>query len=96
MRIEPNPCGVNSTAGTPAAGTGDARPWPAVRRMAGPTHVGQGAAASPPPSPFPRGELIGARLAHAHIGHPVRAGRALLNTGDGTVITVTVPSGPAP
>lgn len=45
---------------------------------------------------LPEGELIGARLAHAHIGHPVRPGRALLNTGDGTVITVTVPSGPAP
>jgi DNA segregation ATPase FtsK/SpoIIIE, S-DNA-T family len=44
------------------------------------------------PQTLPEGELIGARLAHAHIGHPVKPGRALLNTGDGTLVTVTVPS----
>ncbi len=45
------------------------------------------------PQSLPEGDLIGTRLAHAHIGHPVRPGRALLNTGDGNLITVTVPAG---
>jgi S-DNA-T family DNA segregation ATPase FtsK/SpoIIIE len=43
------------------------------------------------PQTLPEGELIGARLTHGHIGHPVRPGKALLNIGDGTLITVTVP-----
>jgi len=45
------------------------------------------------PQTLPEGELIGARLSHAHLGHPVRPGRALLNAGDGTLITVAVPAG---
>ena len=45
------------------------------------------------PQTLPEGELIGTRLTHAHLGHSVRPGRALLNTGDGSLITVTVPSG---
>jgi S-DNA-T family DNA segregation ATPase FtsK/SpoIIIE len=45
------------------------------------------------PQTLPEGELIGARLTHAHTGHPVRPGRALLNTGDGTLITIAVPIG---
>ena len=44
------------------------------------------------PQTLPEGELIGARLTHAHLGHPVRPGRALLNTGDGTLTTIAVPS----
>jgi hypothetical protein len=36
--------------------------------------------------------LGGARLTHAHLGHPIRPGRALLNPGDGTLITVTIPT----
>ena len=47
------------------------------------------------PQILPEGELIGARLTHAHLAGgeqgPVRSGRALLNTGDGNLITVTVP-----
>ena len=46
---------------------------------------------------LPEGDLIGARLTHAHLAggeqSPVRSGRALLNTGDGNLITVTVPVG---
>ena len=45
------------------------------------------------PQTLPEGELIGTRLTHAHLGHPVRPGRALLNTGDGILITVTIPTG---
>jgi S-DNA-T family DNA segregation ATPase FtsK/SpoIIIE len=45
------------------------------------------------PQTLPEGELIGVRLTHAHTGSPVRAGRALLNTGDGNLTTVTVPTG---
>ena len=45
------------------------------------------------PQTLPEGDLIGARLSHAHLGHPVRPGRALLNPGNGTLITVTVPTG---
>jgi S-DNA-T family DNA segregation ATPase FtsK/SpoIIIE len=45
------------------------------------------------PQTLPEGELIGARLTHAHTGHPVKPGRALLNTGDGTLITIAVPVG---
>jgi S-DNA-T family DNA segregation ATPase FtsK/SpoIIIE len=39
------------------------------------------------------GELIGARLTRGQIGQPARPGRCLLNTGDGHLITVTVPAG---
>ena len=45
------------------------------------------------PQTLPEGELIGARLTHAYIGHPVRPGKALLNTGDGILITIAVPTG---
>jgi DNA segregation ATPase FtsK/SpoIIIE, S-DNA-T family len=45
------------------------------------------------PQTLPEGELIGARLTHAHLSHPSRPGKALLNTGDGTLITIAVPSG---
>ena len=45
------------------------------------------------PQTLPEGDLIGARLSHDRIGRPARPGRALLNTGDGTVITVAVPVG---
>ena len=37
------------------------------------------------------GELIGARLTRGQIGQPTRPGRCLLNTGDGHLLTVTVP-----
>ena len=47
------------------------------------------------PQTLPEGELIGVRLTHAHTGSPVRPGRALLNTGDGNLITVTIPAGQA-
>jgi S-DNA-T family DNA segregation ATPase FtsK/SpoIIIE len=43
------------------------------------------------PATLPEGELIGVRLAHAHIGHSVRPGKALLHLGDGGLTTVTVP-----
>jgi len=43
------------------------------------------------PQSLPEGELIGARLTHAHLGHPVRPGRALLNAGDGNLVTIAVP-----
>ena len=45
------------------------------------------------PQTLPEGDLIGARITHAHIGHPVKPGKALLNTGDGTLLTITVPTG---
>ena len=45
------------------------------------------------PQTLPEGDLIGARLTHAHIGQPTRPGRALLNAGDGALITITVPAG---
>jgi S-DNA-T family DNA segregation ATPase FtsK/SpoIIIE len=48
------------------------------------------------PQTLPEGELIGARLTHAHLGHPSRPGKALLNTGDGTLITIAVPIGTTP
>ena len=44
------------------------------------------------PQTLPEGDLIGARLTHAHLGHPARPGRALLNTGDGTLLTIAVPA----
>ena len=45
------------------------------------------------PQTLPEGDLIGARLTHAHLGHPARPGRALLNPGDGALVTITVPVG---
>ena len=42
---------------------------------------------------LPEGELVGVRLRHAQLGNPTRAGRALLNIGDGNLVTVTVPVG---
>src|SRR5579875_845277 len=45
------------------------------------------------PQTIPEGDLIGVRLAHSMVGEPPRPGRALLNTGDGTLATVTVPIG---
>jgi DNA segregation ATPase FtsK/SpoIIIE, S-DNA-T family len=45
------------------------------------------------PQTLPEGDLVGARLSHAHLGHPIRPGRALLNAGDGTLVTITVPAG---
>jgi DNA segregation ATPase FtsK/SpoIIIE, S-DNA-T family len=45
------------------------------------------------PQSLSDGDLIGVRLTRAHLGSPVRPGRALLNTGDGKLITITVPAG---
>ena len=45
------------------------------------------------PQTLPEGDLIGARLAHGRIGRPVRPGRALLNAGDGALVTIAVPAG---
>jgi S-DNA-T family DNA segregation ATPase FtsK/SpoIIIE len=45
------------------------------------------------PQALPEGELVGVRLRHAQLGNPTRAGRALLNIGDGNLVTVTVPVG---
>ena len=39
------------------------------------------------------GDLVGARLARSMIGQPARPGRCLLNSGDGRLVTVTVPLG---
>jgi len=44
------------------------------------------------PHTLPEGELIGMRLTHSLIGQPARAGRCLLNVGDGNLVTVTVPA----
>ncbi|HEY7262383.1 MAG TPA: FtsK/SpoIIIE domain-containing protein [Trebonia sp.] len=44
------------------------------------------------PQTLPEGELIGMRLTHSLIGQPARAGRCLLNVGDGNLVTVTVPA----
>jgi S-DNA-T family DNA segregation ATPase FtsK/SpoIIIE len=45
------------------------------------------------PSALPEGDLIGLRLPRDLIGQPPRPGRCLLNAGDGTLVTVTVPAG---
>jgi S-DNA-T family DNA segregation ATPase FtsK/SpoIIIE len=45
------------------------------------------------PSALPEGDLIGMRLPRDLIGQPPRPGRCLLNTGDGRLVTVTVPAG---
>jgi S-DNA-T family DNA segregation ATPase FtsK/SpoIIIE len=44
------------------------------------------------PQTLPEGELIGVRLPRDCIGRPARSGRALLNTGDGTLVTIAVPA----
>ena len=44
------------------------------------------------PQTLPEGELIGVRLTHAQTSHPVKPGRALMNTGDGNLVTITVPA----
>jgi S-DNA-T family DNA segregation ATPase FtsK/SpoIIIE len=43
------------------------------------------------PSALPEGDLIGLRLPRDLVGQPPRPGRCLLNSGDGTLVTVTVP-----
>ena len=45
------------------------------------------------PQSLPEGDLVGVRLTHGLIGQQARPGRCLLNTGDGKLITVTVPGG---
>jgi S-DNA-T family DNA segregation ATPase FtsK/SpoIIIE len=45
------------------------------------------------PQSLPEGDLVGVRLTHSLIGQQARPGRCLLNTGDGKLITVTVPAG---
>jgi S-DNA-T family DNA segregation ATPase FtsK/SpoIIIE len=44
------------------------------------------------PSTIPEGDLIGVRLSRDVLGQPPRPGRCLLHTGDGTLITVSVPA----
>ncbi len=44
------------------------------------------------PQTLPEGDLIGARLTHAHLRHQARPGRALLSVGDGTLVTIAVPA----
>jgi S-DNA-T family DNA segregation ATPase FtsK/SpoIIIE len=44
------------------------------------------------PATLPEGDLIGIRLAHSMLGQPARPGRCLLNAGDGSLTTVTVPA----
>ena len=44
------------------------------------------------PSTLPEGDLIGIRLTHSMLGQAPRPGRCLLNAGDGSLVTVTVPA----
>jgi S-DNA-T family DNA segregation ATPase FtsK/SpoIIIE len=44
------------------------------------------------PSAMPEGDLIGVRLSRDALGQPPRPGRCLLHTGDGKLITVSVPA----
>jgi DNA segregation ATPase FtsK/SpoIIIE, S-DNA-T family len=44
------------------------------------------------PSTFGEGDLVGVRLSHGILSQPARPGRCLLNVGDGTLVTVTVPA----
>ena len=44
------------------------------------------------PAAFGEGDLVGVRLSRGILGQPVRPGRCLLNVGDGTLVTVTVPA----
>jgi S-DNA-T family DNA segregation ATPase FtsK/SpoIIIE len=43
-------------------------------------------------STTPEGDLIGVRLSRDVLGQPPRPGRCLLHTGDGKLITVSVPA----
>ncbi|MGH3165269.1 MAG: FtsK/SpoIIIE domain-containing protein, partial [Trebonia sp.] len=43
------------------------------------------------PQTLPEGDLIGARLSRGMLGETPKPGRCLLNVGDGTLVTVTVP-----
>jgi S-DNA-T family DNA segregation ATPase FtsK/SpoIIIE len=43
------------------------------------------------PSTLPEGDLIGVRLSHGTLRGQARPGRCLLNVGDATLVTVTVP-----
>jgi DNA segregation ATPase FtsK/SpoIIIE, S-DNA-T family len=45
------------------------------------------------PQQITDGDLIGTRLQRSLIGEPVKPGRALLNTGNGIIMTVAVPLG---
>ncbi|HXP58022.1 MAG TPA: ATP-binding protein, partial [Streptosporangiaceae bacterium] len=45
------------------------------------------------PQTLPEGDLIGVRLSHGMTGETPKPGRALVNVGDGQLITVTVPAG---
>ncbi len=44
------------------------------------------------PVTLPEGDLIGVRLTRGLLGQPARPGRCLLHTGDGNLITVSVPA----
>jgi S-DNA-T family DNA segregation ATPase FtsK/SpoIIIE len=44
------------------------------------------------PVTIPEGDLIGARLSRDMLGQPPHPGRCLLNTGDGNLVTITVPA----
>jgi S-DNA-T family DNA segregation ATPase FtsK/SpoIIIE len=44
------------------------------------------------PQTLPEGDLIGVRLTRSMTGESPKPGRALLNVGDGNLITVTVPA----
>ena len=44
------------------------------------------------PSALPEGDLIGVRLSRDVLGQPPRPGRCLLHTGDGRLVTVSVPA----
>ena len=43
------------------------------------------------PQQITDGDLIGTRLQRSLIGEPIKPGRALLNTGNGMIMTVAVP-----
>ena len=45
------------------------------------------------PATLPEGDLIGVRLPRGVLGQPPNPGHCLLHTGDGNLITVTVPAG---
>ena len=45
------------------------------------------------PATLPEGDLIGVRLPRGVLGQPPHPGHCLLHTGDGNLITVTVPAG---
>ena len=44
------------------------------------------------PATIPEGDLIGVRLSRDILGQPPHPGRCLLHTGDGKLVTVTVPA----